>query len=125
VIQDVVNTRQTLDSHGDLATPIDITEVGWPTQGLSGRSGPPSISDNRRASYLSTVTNTLMTSNCDIERITPYAWVTLEQSPLNQEDWYGIVHHTGQLTATGVAYGNTIRRLESSTPAQATVCNRP
>jgi hypothetical protein len=129
VLADVRSTRQTLDAHGDIDTPLNVTEVGWPTLGVRRSGGGlPNVTDVLRASYLSNVASTLATSDCAVERIFPHTWVTRERDLVNQEDWYGLVHPGGGLTATAAAYGDVIAKLQQAAPANRAslaMCNRP
>lgn len=123
---DIVNVRSTLDQHGDINVPIDITEFGWATQG-SLFSDAPMATEQQRAQYLTQFTQTVAQSNCGIDRILPHTWVSKEQDPNNAEDWYGIVHPDGTRRPSETAYSSTILQLEATPPpssSSATVCAR-
>jgi hypothetical protein len=114
----VDQARTALDAQGDVNTPLDVTEFGWPTNGLSQLTFVPVLSDAARAVLMSNVTDAVARSDCGIERITPYAWLTPEQDPLEPEDWFGIEQTDGQPTLTSEAYSRTLDGLAASTAAQ-------
>jgi hypothetical protein len=125
VLDEVMKTRAVLDAHGDLDTPIDVTEFGWPTAGaLPG--GLPDLSDRARAAALSQVTATMARSDCGVERILPHTWVTLERNLRSAEDWFGLVHPDGAFSASATAYAATVRGFEQAPQPVASVplCGR-
>jgi hypothetical protein len=67
VEQWTVSFRRTLDSLGEGAAPIDITEVGWPTGLTQGESW--------RAQQMAVVAVALSRSNCGVRVVAPYDWV--------------------------------------------------
>jgi hypothetical protein len=125
VLQEVVRTRSVLDLHGDVDVPIDVTEFGWPTRGaLAG--GLPNLADPARATALAQITSTLARSDCGVERILPHTWVTLERKPGNAEDWFGLVHPNGALSASASAYASIVHGFEQQPQPAASVqlCGR-
>jgi hypothetical protein len=103
----VVDLRRKLVDLGESSVPIAITEVGWPT------SGPFNVlSDTDRATALRTVTDRLARSDCGVRSVSPHTWITNESKPGNAEDWFGLAHPDGTLSATAVAYGQLVRGLE-------------
>jgi hypothetical protein len=147
VLDNVAATRQTLDAHGDIDLPLDLTEFGWPVRPVSaapiagvlgllaprpGQKGTPSdgmpfVSEPTRASYLTQVVQALATSDCGVERIVPQTWVSREHNAAQQSDWYGVIHPDGTETETAYAYGQLVTSLEQQPqglPAQDAVCQR-
>lgn len=115
--------RMVLDAHGGVNSPIDVTEFGWPTEGLDSTV----ISDALRAQLMSRTIDTLDHSDCGIERITPYTWVTVEHNIFEREDWYGIIHPDGSPTLTGTAFAHALSALEHASPsnhASTNLCHR-
>jgi hypothetical protein len=116
----VALTRRALDAHGDFDTPLDVTEVGWPSlwpNGLLSLLPPPTgstpfLSDAQRASELTSVTATLAASDCGVERILPDTWVSSQASRSDPEDWYGIVSPAGVQSQSAHAYSQAISSLE-------------
>jgi hypothetical protein len=123
---DIVDVRSTLDQHGDINVPIDITEFGWATQG-GLFSSAPIATEQQRAQYITQFTQTVAQSNCGVDRILPHTWVSKEQDPNNAEDWFGLVHPDGTRRASESAYSATILQLEAAPPpssSSASVCAR-
>lgn len=114
VLAGVEATRAVLDAHHDVDVPIDVTEFGWPTRGLSDSAGAPPVTDAERATYLTQVTRSLAESDCGVERILPNTWVTQQQSLLDPAQWFGIVNPNGTMTKTGTAYGMLLANLEAA-----------
>jgi hypothetical protein len=108
---DVVDVRSVLEQHGDASVPIDLTEYGWTTRGSMFQSFP-TATDQQRAQYLQQFTQALAQSNCGIERLTPYTWVSPEKNAFNPEDWFGIVHPNGIRSTSENVYSSTILKLE-------------
>jgi hypothetical protein len=127
--------RHTLDQHHDIDTPLDVTEVGWPSllakTGLAGLlSSPPQlpfITDAQRAADLRTVTDAITGSDCGIERFIPDTWVSPERVATDAEDWFGIVSPSGVQSQTATAYHEALAALEGqavTTSAGNTLCGR-
>jgi hypothetical protein len=127
VLDDVTRARAVLDGHGDVDVPLDVTEVGWPTRGPELSHALPVLTDAQRAFDLSQLTSTLARADCGVERILPHTWVTLERNPGNVNDWFGLVHPNGALSASAQAYSSTIEGFEQQPQAVATdpACARP
>jgi hypothetical protein len=98
--------REWLDEHGAGALPIEITETGWAT---------PPLSENERASRMSTLVQGLAESSCDISRIIPYTWMTFEADPYNPEEWFGIANRNATLKPTGIALAGAIEAVKAGT----------
>jgi hypothetical protein len=123
---EVVDTRSVLDQHGDGGLPINITEFGWPTQGLNS-TGFTEVSDAQRAQYVAQFTKAVARSNCGVVRIEPHTWVTAEQSIFSPEDWFGFVHPNLSRSATETAYSSTIGQLAplaTPTPYSTSTCSQ-
>ena len=125
-INDVVRLRSALDSAGDTAVPIDVTEFGWATSG-SG-SYTTILTDAARATAMTQTLQTLATSDCGVERILPYAWNTAQANPLNIEDWWGLANVDGSATASSTALASEYGALQAAWTggaATSSVCHRP
>jgi hypothetical protein len=120
---EVVRVRSILDAHGDVKTPIDVTEFGWTTSGFPLQQH---ASDPRRATMLAEATGLLARSDCGVERILPYAWATRALNLANAEDWFGIVSPAGVPTLSAIAYARELQSLERAPTARSTVslCHR-
>jgi cellulase (glycosyl hydrolase family 5) len=76
-VQFVVQVRQLLDSVGQSAVPIDVTEFGWQT-------GSATV-EQRRAANMTAVAQALGNSNCGIGLLAPYDWT--DPSYITNGDW--------------------------------------
>lgn len=84
----VTALRTVLDASGLAGTPIDVTEIGWET---SPRTARWFATDAQRAVYLVEAERALARPALGVEAYLPYAWITAERDPANEDDWYGIV----------------------------------
>jgi hypothetical protein len=101
-LQSLARQRAAVDAAGLGAKPLAYSEVGWYTSGVGAT---PAVDEDARAAYLAEVTAAAAESNCGIESFAPHTWITLEEDPLNIEDWYGIADPgTGEPYASGQAY---------------------
>jgi hypothetical protein len=124
-IRNVVELRDALDAEGDDNVPIDVTEFGWPTSGSAAWT--TALSDRARAAAITQVINTLAHSDCGIQQIIPYAWVTSRAMPANVNDWFGLVGPGGAATQSSTALGREYAALESASfggEATQAVCSR-
>ena len=101
--------RQALDQVAGPAVPIEITEIGWATT---------SVPESERATELSLLAEQLPHSDCNVDRLIPYTWLTQESDPSNPESWFGIWNHDGSGKPSGVAYLNAVKLMRglTSTP---------
>lgn len=76
-VQFVVQVRQMLDSVGESAVPIDVTEFGWQT-------GSTTV-EQQRAANMSAVAQALGNSNCNIGLLAPYDW--MDPAYITSGDW--------------------------------------
>ncbi len=98
--------RQALDQVAGPAVPIEITEFGWATT---------AVSESERASDLSQLAEQLPHSDCNINRLLPYTWLTRESNPGDPEDWFGIWNHDGSGKPSGIAFLNAVKLMRGLT----------
>jgi hypothetical protein len=125
-IADVKKLRLALDTHGDANVPIDMTEFGWPTEGSA--SWTQDQSDSQRAADLTQVINALGSSDCGVQRILPYSWVTAQDNPGDTGDWFGLANLSGAADQSTAALANAYAALAgaaSAGSATTSVCGRP
>lgn len=108
----LANFRHGIDQIMGTSVPIEITEVGWSAAG---------VSEAERASELSTLAQDLPRSDCNVDRLLPFTWLTEEQDPGDPEQWFGIWNHDGTAKPSGQAYLDAVRLMRgmTSTPAPA------
>jgi hypothetical protein len=118
----VAQFRQAMRSAGMANTPMIANEIGWYTQGAAG---PLLTTDAQRANQIATVANQFWRTDCGLQGLAPYSWITLQQDPQNSEQWYGLADpDTGSPNQSGLAYGAQIRQAlgqGSSPPQQNTI----
>jgi hypothetical protein len=110
--------RGALDDVGLTGMPIDVTEIGWPTQGV-GKFGAPPIPDETRAANLTLTADALAGSDCGVRSFFPYTWVSAEKDEEYDEDWMGILNRDLTPSETSAAYGADIARQASKAAAAA------
>jgi hypothetical protein len=98
--------RQALDQVAGAAVPLEITEIGWATT---------SVSESERASDLSLLAEQLPHSDCNVDRLLPYTWLTQESNASDPESWFGIWNHDGSGKPSGIAYLNAVRLMRGLT----------
>jgi hypothetical protein len=119
--------RQAMTDAGLADTPMIANELGWYTQ---GEEGPLKATEAERAEMLDTVTSELWRTDCGVEGMAPYSWVTLQQDPALGSQWWGLTDvQTGEPLPSGLAYGEQIRvaRGLDGPPPQSTItaCDGP
>jgi hypothetical protein len=118
----VARFRQAMRAAGMPDTPMIANEIGWYTQGADG---PLKATEAERAAKISTVANQLWRTDCGVEGLAPYSWITSEIDPENSEHWYGLASSvTGEPNAGGLANGEQIRvarGLATGAPPEDTV----
>jgi hypothetical protein len=98
--------RQAMRDAGMPSTPMIANEIGWYTQGPAGSL---LAGQDQRATNIATVANQFWRTDCGVQGLAPYSWITLEKDPLNSEHWYGLADAvTGEPNAGGLAYGRQI-----------------
>jgi large repetitive protein len=112
--------RQTLAYLGHPDTPIEITEVGWSTQG-DGQS----ISDAARAALITQLLPAA-TAERGVTRLMLHTWVSRESYDDQAEDWYGLFHPDGRPTLAGTAFVAAMNLLRgTNAPAGASPVSAP
>jgi hypothetical protein len=104
-ISTMVDLRNWLTSLGMANTPIEVTEVGWSTQGLSW-----AVPDAMRATDIAQLLPRAAALR-GVTRLLVHTWMTKEQSPSDGEDWFGLVHPDGTPSASGTAFAAALGAL--------------
>jgi polysaccharide biosynthesis protein PslG len=118
VYERIRRVRTTLDRLAGPQLPIDVTEVGWTTTWTS---------EAARAAGLARLADELPRSDCNIEALYPYTWITDERDTSNPEHWFGIFNRDGTPKPSGSAYLSTVRRMRATSGRQRSVgiCHPP
>jgi hypothetical protein len=120
--------REAMAEAGLEGTPMIANEIGWYT---SGAEGPFKATEQERADNIATVASEFWRTDCGVEGLAPYSWITLQKVSESQEDWWGMTDLvTGDPLPSGLAYGEQIgvaRGLGGDAPPQSTVsvCGGP
>jgi hypothetical protein len=124
-VADMKRLRIAMDNEGDANVPIDITEFGWPTSGSASWS--TTLTDATRAVDLTQAIDQLGKSDCGIERILPYSWVTAQSNSADVGDFFGLVSPDGSPTLSSAAMAAEYKLLEASNSGSAgnDACGRP
>jgi hypothetical protein len=109
----MVDLRNWLTHLGLAAVPIEVTEVGWTTSGVSW-----AVSDATRAADLAALLPQAAALP-GISRLLVHTWMTREQWPTVSEDWYGLFHPDGTPSASGTAFARALADLRPPAPTAA------
>ena len=116
VMDVIVSIRQTLRSLGAGGVPIAATELGWPRPNQSPNAAF-AIPDATRAGDIGLISDALPVSDCNVDRLLMFTWTTPEANPVEQEDWFGLVHPDGAPTAAaGALAAASLRELPAGPP---------
>ena len=118
VIQSVRSARSTLRSLGLPNVPLYVTELGWVISPSTSRHWAPA---RLRPSYIRDTFAALARSNCGVASVIVYTWITPEQNPGDQEDWFGI-HRLGALGTADTAGFSAGLRLAARPVSPRPVC---
>jgi hypothetical protein len=116
----VAQFRQAMRDAGLANTPMIANEIGWYTQ---GPPDPLLMTDAQRATQIAAVANQFWRTDCGLQGLAPYSWITLQQNPMDSEHWYGLADPTtGAPNLSGLAYGEQIHQAlgQTSTPPSQT-----
>lgn len=126
VLEQVRGLREILDRLGERSTPIDIHETGWATRGTVLLTDIAAVSEERRTAMLPELVDLLAASDCGVQKVTPFAWVTQESLSADAAGWFGLAdRRTAELKPSGRAYVDAVRRVTTTPVAPAVRCNRP
>ncbi len=106
VIAGVRQFRAIVDGAGLDGVPLDWSEVGWATRGSGGL---PPVPETERAELIGEVTSAAAEIGCAVVTFAPHAWVTPEQNPSDQEDWFGFADpETAEPYPSAMAYREAV-----------------
>lgn len=128
VLDQLASYRRAVDGAGLAGMPLSLNEVGWTTNG-TGIFDP--VSEARRASNLEAVAREVALSDCGVRSLAPHTWVTAEEDPGDQEDWFGIADpELGTPYPSAIAYTEAAgepasNATESQGASSRRVCAEP
>jgi hypothetical protein len=103
--------RSVLTTAGRPNVPIEVTEVGWTTQGSA-----VATSEAARAALIRQLLPAVA-AEPGVTRLILHTWVSREQYASQPEDWYGLFHPDATPSASGTAF---VQALAGLRPAAAT-----
>lgn len=99
--------KQLREAGGPDSLPMTITETGWPSQGSKYSVAEPERSQ-RYYDYATQVPRT----NCNVNGIDVYNWISRSQAASNFDDWFGLINPSSlQLYPAGTAFSTAIRQV--------------
>jgi len=114
VYSSIAAFRRDLDDIAGSGVPLELTEIGWTTV---------DVSESQRADFMGQVASTLARTDCNIERVSAYAWLGPEQAAGDREQWFGIAHKDGSNKPTASAYASSVKQARASGRDTVTVCS--
>jgi hypothetical protein len=116
--------RSVLIETGTPSVPIHVWEIGWPRQPQgpgAAHSWDGPITDEARGVNVTLTSDALLRSDCGVPDVAVYSIVEKEADPAAPEQWFGLYHADGTVTATMLTWSASIARLRSETPLQRLV----
>jgi hypothetical protein len=68
------------------------------------------------------VTSMLAHTDCDIDRVSAYAWIGPEQNSGDREQWFGIARADGSNKPTADAYEAAVKRAQADAGSKVRIC---
>ena len=81
------DARRTLVTLGMADVPLWVTEFGWVSR---PRNSDKYAAPAKRAAHIAGTTSALVRSDCGVEGVVLYAWITPRRNPRAEGDWYGL-----------------------------------
>jgi polysaccharide biosynthesis protein PslG len=110
----IAEFRHDLDDIAGSGVPLELTEIGWTTV---------DVSESQRADYMRDVTSTLAHTDCNVERVSAYAWLGPEQNASDREQWFGIARADGSNKPTADAYAAVVKRARADAGDTVRICS--
>jgi hypothetical protein len=114
VYSSIASFRRVLDAVAGPGVPLELTEIGWTTV---------DVSETQRAGYMGEIAATLARTDCDIERVSAYAWLGPEQSAGDREQWFGIANKDGSNKPTADAYAASVKQERADVGDTVHICS--
>jgi polysaccharide biosynthesis protein PslG len=117
------DARRTLVTLGMADVPLWVTEFGWVSR---PRNSDKYAAPAQRPSHIASTTSALVRSDCGVEGVVLYAWITPGRNPRAEGDWYGLRARDGGPTASSRAFARVIAQTgrPPEEPAVA-LCSQP
>jgi len=111
VYRTIAAFRGDVDSIAGPGLPIELTEIGWPSN---------LVSESKRADYLRELASTLPRTDCGLERLSVYAWLGPEQDQGDAGQWFGIANKDGSNKPAADAFASSVRMMRGLTTGAPT-----
>ena len=105
VFGNVRELRATLRGLGQGRVPILVTEYGWQSVAAGGLQF---TSETDKAAFIERTTDALARSDCGIDAVVLYSWITPERDPRSADDWYGVYRPQGGDTPSSRAFARAL-----------------
>jgi hypothetical protein len=119
VLAVVQRSRRALAAAGAPDAPLYVTEFGWVGHPASSPKYAPAA---LRPDYVARTTEALGRLDCGVAAVVPYTWVTPEQDPADEEDWFGLRHPDDRASAASDAFAAAAQRLERGDAPPVRLC---
>ncbi|HEY1596118.1 MAG TPA: hypothetical protein VGF74_12025 [Thermoleophilaceae bacterium] len=109
------HVRAAVDFALGSSVPIDVTEAGWTTA---------LVSEQQRAENVAALATDLPRSDCGVDRLLVYSWLSADSNLLDPEAWFGIWNQNGSAKQSGQAYTQAVlsmRGLSARPPPGGTL----
>ncbi len=105
VFAHVRELRATLRALDQATVPILVTEYGWQTVAVKGLQF---TAPANKPSFIARTADVLARSDCGIQAVILYSWVTAERDPASADDWYGVYRPEGGDTPSSRALARVL-----------------
>ena len=117
------DARRTLGALGMAEVPLWVTEFGWVSR---PRNSDKYASPSERPDHIASTTSALARSDCNVDGVVLYAWITPGRNPRSESDWYGIRARDGGPTASSRAFTAVASRAaELASEPVVQLCAQP
>ena len=117
------DARRTLVTLGMTDVPLWVTEFGWVSRPrTSNKYAPPA----ERPEYIASTTSALARSDCGIQGVVLYAWITPGRNARAEGDWYGLRAPDGGPTASSRAFARVVAQVGRAPEERpVALCSQP
>jgi hypothetical protein len=99
--------------------PLYVTEYGWATQPVGGRTYATAA---QRGPFISDVAQALLRSDCGVRMVVFYAWTTAQGNPASADQWYGVASPDGAPNSGTAAVAGAARTLVAPAGPSVPLC---
>jgi polysaccharide biosynthesis protein PslG len=119
VLDRVRGYRLQLRGLGAGDVPLYVTEYGWATEPVGGRTYATAA---ERGPFIGAVAQALLRSDCQVRMVVFYAWTTAQSNPASADQWYGVASADGAPNSGTAAVAAAARALVAPAGAPVQLC---